>query len=141
MRLTGLEFLESLVMTSVYKCVDLGCVELWIYKWVDLDFAHFSCQQTMILPNLSRLAKLNHYTLSKSILHDSSHQMSPLPRHSETKMWISDINARGYDSLLQQLPDLGDFRIFFDLTVELNVKDYGVKGDALKAMETLHQEQ
>ncbi|KAI3803454.1 hypothetical protein L1987_31606 [Smallanthus sonchifolius] len=40
-------------------------------------------------------------------------------------------DARGFDSLLHQLSELGDFVKIFDSTVELNVKDYGAKGDGI----------
>ncbi|KVH93015.1 hypothetical protein Ccrd_004932 [Cynara cardunculus var. scolymus] len=41
-------------------------------------------------------------------------------------------NARGFDSLLQQLPQLGAFRNIFESKIVLNVKDYGAKGDGIK---------
>lgn len=39
--------------------------------------------------------------------------------------------AGGFDSLLQQLQELGDFTRIFETKVELNVKDYGAKGDGI----------
>ncbi|KAJ0700783.1 hypothetical protein HanOQP8_Chr10g0372041 [Helianthus annuus] len=41
-------------------------------------------------------------------------------------------NAGGFDSLLQQLPELGVFRKIFDSRIELNVMDYGAKGDGIE---------
>ncbi|XP_076932848.1 putative polygalacturonase At1g80170 [Bidens hawaiensis] len=39
--------------------------------------------------------------------------------------------AGGFDSLLQQLPELGVFMKVFESRIELNVKDYGAKGDGI----------
>ncbi|KAJ0530534.1 putative endo-polygalacturonase [Helianthus annuus] len=41
-------------------------------------------------------------------------------------------DAGGFDSLLQQLPELGVFRKIFDSRIELNVMDYGAKGDGIE---------
>ncbi|KAI3716279.1 hypothetical protein L6452_23507 [Arctium lappa] len=41
-------------------------------------------------------------------------------------------NARGLDSLLQHLPQLGAFNNIFESRIVLNVEDYGAKGDGIK---------
>ncbi|XP_021989146.1 probable polygalacturonase At1g80170 isoform X3 [Helianthus annuus] len=41
-------------------------------------------------------------------------------------------DAGGFDSLLQQLPELGVFRKIFDSRIELNVMDYGAKGNGIE---------
>ncbi|KAK9078270.1 hypothetical protein SSX86_002327 [Deinandra increscens subsp. villosa] len=46
-------------------------------------------------------------------------------------LFSSFADAGGFDSLVQKLQELGDFRKIFESTVELNVKDYGAKGDGI----------
>ncbi|KAI7727395.1 hypothetical protein M8C21_009501, partial [Ambrosia artemisiifolia] len=47
-------------------------------------------------------------------------------------LFFSNIaDARGFDSLLHQLQDFRDFKKIFYSTVELNVMDYGAKGDGI----------
>ncbi|KAI3525120.1 hypothetical protein L2E82_02451 [Cichorium intybus] len=41
-------------------------------------------------------------------------------------------NARGFDSLLHQLPQFGTFTNIFRSRIVLNVKDYGAKGDGIE---------